>query len=142
MFKSQIEAILKLDSRTKSIFKGVCAIDTLPKREEGLYVINLDKHDEPGSHWVAVCDDGQRVESFDSYGVPPTFKDFLGPGAVYSTANLQPLMSNGCGFYCVYFLIKRAAGLPMSDILHLLSRTDSHYVVKNYLYTRFCSVFK
>jgi hypothetical protein len=142
MFKSQIESILKLDYTSKKYFKGVYSIDQLPRRERGAYVINLDNHDEPGSHWVAVFDDGENVEYFDSFGVHPTCLKFLGPNAVYSTANLQPLMSNACGFYCVYFIIKRSYNFPMNDILTVLSKTDSHYVVKNYLYSRYSLVFK
>ena len=142
MFKSQIEAILKLESSTKAGFQGVFPIDLLPSRQPGSYVINLDKHDQPGSHWVAVHDDGEKVEYFDSFGVPPTCRTFLGPTAVYSTAHIQPLMSNACGFYCVYFIIQRSCNVPMIDILSLLSRTDSHFVVKNFLYSRYSCVFK
>ena len=142
MFKRQIESILKLDNSTKSGFQGVFPIDLLPPRRKGSYVINLDEHDQPGSHWVAVYDDGDKVEYFDSFGVPPTCKTFLGPTAVYSTAHIQPLMSNACGFYCVYFIIKRASNISMIDILNLLCRTDSHYLVKDYLYSRYSCVFK
>ena len=142
MFKSQIESILKLENSTKSGFQGVFPIDLLPSRQTGSYVINLDKHDQPGSHWVAVYDDGEKVEYFDSFGIPPTCRTFLGSTAVYSTAHIQPLMSNACGFYCVYFIIKRANNIPMFDILNLLSRTDSHFLVKNYLYSRYSCVFK
>ena len=77
MFKRLIEQILKLDSHDK--FRGVYPIDLLPKRQQGVYVINLDKHDEPGSHWVAVYDDGKIGEYFDSYGLPPKYLEFLGP---------------------------------------------------------------
>ena len=132
MFKRQIESILTLESSTKTGFKGVLPIDLLPSRQTGSYVINLDKHDQPGSHWVAVYDDGEKVEYFDSFGFPPTCKSFLGPTAVYSTAHIQPLMSNACGFYYI----------PMNVILNLLCRTDSHFLVKDYLYSRYSCVFK
>lgn len=142
MFKSQIERILLLDPETRVIFQGVYPIDLLPNRKPGGYIINLDKHSQPGSHWVAVFDDGHRVEYFDSYGVAPTCKSFLGPNAVYSTVTLQPILSNACGFYCMYFLLNRARSVSMNDILLLLSRVDSHFVVKNYFYNRFPLVFK
>ena len=78
MFKSQIESILKIENSTKSGFQGVFPIDLLPSRQKGSYVINLDEHDQPGSHWVAVYDDGDKVEYFDSFGVRPTCTSFLG----------------------------------------------------------------
>ena len=142
MYKRQIEAILKIQPSTRKIFRGVFPIDRLPIRQPGAYVINLDKHDEPGSHWVVVIDDGKRVEYFDSYGLPPSLTSFLGDKAVYSTVSLQPLYSNACGFYCVYYIIQRSLGIAMKDILLLLSRIDSHYVVKNMLYTNFSSIFR
>ena len=140
MFKRQIEQILKLDARDK--FRGVYPIDLLPKRQQGAYVINLDKHDEPGSHWVAVYDDGKTVEYFDSYGLPPTCLEFLGTSYNYSSVQLQPLLSLACGYYCCYFLIHRIQGLNMSKIVDVLDRSDSHYIVKNYLYSRFSPIFK
>ena len=86
--------------------------------------------------------DGKRVEYFDSYGLPPLISSFLGHNAVYSSASLQPLYSNACGFYCVYYIIQRSLGMAMDDILLLLSRVDSHYVVKRLLYSNFSIVFK
>ena len=142
MYKRQIEAVLKIQPSTRKIFRGVFAINRLPTRQPGAYVINLDRHDEPGSHWVVVFDDGKRVEYFDSYGLPPSITSFLGHKAVYSSIYSQPLYSNACGFYCVYYIIQRSLGITMTDILLLLSRIDSHYVVKNILYTNFSSVFR
>ena len=142
MYRRQIETVLKLEPATRKIFRGVYPIDRLPRRTPGAYVISLDKHDEPGSHWVAVVDDGKRVEYFDSYGLPPSITTFLGYKAVYSTVPLQPLYSNACGFYCIYYIIQRSLGNSMSEILYLLSRIDSHYVVKTLLYQKYAGVFK
>ena len=142
MFKHQIETLLKLEPSTKHIFRGVYPIDRLPRRQKGAYVINLDKHNEPGSHWVAVFDDGHQVEYFDSYGIAPSITSFVGLNAIYSSITLQPLYSNACGFYCVYYIIHRAKGVAMHDILLLLSRLDSHYVVKNFVYNNYSVLFR
>ncbi len=143
MFKRQIEAVLMLDAATKNLFRGVYAMSRLPPRQRGVYVINLDDHDEPGSHWVAVFDDG-NVEYMDSYGQPPLDPRcivFLGADFNYNRFRLQQQYSNACGFYCIYFLIHRARGYSANDILDLLSRTDSGYVVKNFLYSRYKPIF-
>lgn len=59
-------------------FKGVYAIDEISKipidSKMGV-ILNLDKHDQKGSHWVALyidADDDQSVEYYDSFaGDPP-----------------------------------------------------------------------
>ena len=146
MHRRQIEAILSVNNMTKKTFRGVFPMDRLPaSRQPGGYVINLDDHDEPGSHWVAVYDDGQEVEYMDSYGTPPLdllCLQFVGPNYAYNTIPLQQRFSNACGFYCVYFLLQRARGFSAEHILKVLKRSDSGYVVKNFLYSRFRPMLK
>lgn len=145
MFKRQIETILGLDKSTRDQFCGVYAMDQLPrKRQRGLYVINMDDYDEPGSHWVAVCDDG-TVEYMDSYGLPPfdlRCLKFVGSDFVYNTIPIQRQYSNACGFHCIYFLLNRARSVPANDIIATLSRTDGDFIVKNYIYTNYSIIFK
>ena len=145
MYRRQIEAILRLDSKTKHCFNGVFAMDELPiKPQNGCYVINLDDHDEPGSHWVAVWCNKERVEFMDPFGVPPLDKRclmFLGNNVFFNTVKMQLLLSKACGFYCTYFLIKRASGLSANTIIETLARVDSDFVVKEYMYSRYKPVF-
>ena len=145
MYKRQIETILRLNSDSKHNFNGVLAMDELPKtRQKGSYVINLDDHDEPGSHWVAVWCDNEKVEYMDPFGLPPLDDRcllFLGGNVRYNTVKMQLLLSNACGFYCVYFVIKRASGLAANSIIETLRRTDSDYVVKDYVYSRYKPIF-
>ena len=71
----QIERLLKNDSKTKIVFKKVCAFDQLEKPTfRSAYVINSDPSTEPGKHWIAVYFDKHgRGEYFDSYALPSTF---------------------------------------------------------------------
>lgn len=143
MFKRQIETILGLDVATRDLFCGVYAMDQLPTRQRGAYVINMDDHDEPGSHWVAVFDNGS-VEYFDSYGYPPLDSrclEFLGMRYSYNKIKLQKQYSNACGFYCIYLILKRARGHSADKIILNLKRTDSDFVVKNFLYSHYKPVF-
>ena len=145
MYKHQISTILSLDFKTKSQFRGVFAMDKLPTRKKGCYVINTDDHDEPGSHWVAVFDDGENVEYMDSYGHPPLDArclNFLGDTFSFNTVRLQQQYSNACGFYCVYFLLHRSRTLTANYIISMLARSDSGYIVKNFLYSRYKQIFK
>lgn len=138
MYKPQIESILKLDSQSRDNFKGVFAIDELPKLSpSGSYVINYDPHDKPGSHWVAVFSFKNSVEFFDSTGNPPLDSrlcKFVGPSFTYSPYKLQQVLGNACGFYSTYYILQRSRNISSNDILKILTRVNSDYVVKSYLY--------
>ena len=144
MYRKQIETILALDNATRNITHGVYAMDRLPQRKPGAYVINADNHDEPGSHWMAVFCTRDRIEFMDSYGRPPPdarLLQFLGSNYSYNTVPLQKPLSNACGFYCLYFLLHRARGHSATSIIELLRRSDSDYVVKEYVYSRYKPIF-
>ena len=40
--------------QSKPRFNGVYSRDNLPKTKNGAFVINLDKHADVGTHWVAL----------------------------------------------------------------------------------------
>ena len=145
MFKRQLEAVLGLDFASKQVFRGVYAMDRLPKRQSpGAYVLNFDDHDEPGSHWVAVYDDGCQVEYMDSYGYPPLDQRcvaFLGAKYEYNSVPLQRMFSKACGYYCLYFILHRARGSSAADVIDVLSRTESDAVVKQFVYSRYKPIF-
>ena len=144
MFKRQLEAVLSLDMNTKRLFRGVYAMDQLPTRTNGAYVINMDNHDEPGSHWVAVYVHNGDVEYFDSYGKAPTdsrLLRFLGTNFTYNSVSLQRLFTTVCGYFCLYFLLKRARGVSANHIVNMLARTDSGFVVKEYVLSRYKPIF-
>ena len=226
MYSEQLRRILgEIEPSTRAHFRGVFAIDELTQTrcKPGSYVINLDKRDEPGSHWVAVYVDpnktfnnyddeeeededegslaptetrlsaaaaadkatpstttttqfmhvphtaqtrhpssrqrcGMLVEYFDSYGRAPPLPElnrFLGrfaaaaaptvsatPGCVwYNGMSLQPVYTGSCGFYCLYFILHRAMGQTAADIVHRLSRIDSHFHVKAYVLARYRLAF-
>ena len=147
MYKNQLTSILQLDTVAKKIFRGVYAMDRLPTRSQtsAAYVINTDNHDEPGSHWIAVfCDKFGRVEYMDSYGLAPLderCRNFLGSDFTYNILALQRPLSSACGFYCVYYILHRARGISADSILKLLFRTDSDYIVKKFLYSRYKPIF-
>ena len=52
-------------------FYGVYSRDNLPKKiKDGAYVINLDEHDDTGTHWVSLfCKKNPEIVYFDSFGV-------------------------------------------------------------------------
>ena len=140
----QIERLLKNDSKTKSVFKKVCALDQLEKPTfPSAYIINSDPSTEAGEHWIAVYFDKHgRGEYFDSYELPPEFvglKSYMDTYSlsdwIYNCKTLQALFSSVCGHYCVYFVLFRCRGVPLraivSDFTSNLSENDhcvSHFI--------------
>ena len=59
---------------------------------------------------------------------------------MYNCIELQGV-SNACGFYCVYYLLQRARGQSMEEIIDMLRKQDADFIVKNTLYERYKSLF-
>ena len=98
-------------------FKGCFYEDTLKKIEPSCsYIINLnsefnEKNERnAGSHWVAlITDDMKRGLYFDSYGEkePNEIRNLLKSNQykiAHTSKNIQSLMSNLCGFFCLAFI--------------------------------------
>ena len=63
-------------------FNGVFSRDNLlNKIKNGLYVINLDEHEDTGTYWIALFCKKNEIVYFDSFGVehiPEEIKEFVG----------------------------------------------------------------
>lgn len=115
-------------------YVGCFARDMLPVivRRPACLVINMDKSEEPGSHWTCVLlhKDG-RGEYFDSYGAPPYYKEitcFLertcSKGFVSNREVLQTTapFSLACGMYAILYLAVRTSGLPREFFFNLFTK--------------------
>ena len=98
-------------------FKGCFYKDKLKKiQPNSSYIINLnsemndDGKRNTGSHWTCfVTDDMKRVIYFDSYGenAPNEIRNLLKCNQYkigHTSKNIQSLMSNLCGFFCLAFI--------------------------------------
>ena len=90
-------------------FEGVYSRDNLPNKiKDGAYVINLDKHSDIGTHWIALYVKNNDVTFCDSFGVehiPVEIIKFIGLKNV--TANIfrmQAYDSIICGYFCIEFV--------------------------------------
>lgn len=107
--------------------------DTLFASSKSALVLNLDKHDEPGSHWVAVFVDNlhRTVELFDSTGVPPPREIKTIMKKIMRRATNYKYLENKivhqkedgeCGVYAAYYVIQRILGRSFQDIsTHVIS---------------------
>lgn len=117
---SQIE---ELCTRMNIPLGDICFKDELPEELEFNkgYFINLqdsvdqDGKPSPGTHWTFVqCrkypNDKTECIYFDPYGVSPpenvkrvVRQTMKKQGLPYNTKDIQSLMNNACGFYCLAF---------------------------------------
>ena len=127
MLGTELAQFLRGDWRTNSYFVGVYPSDRLPVQRVSwpcCVVINSDPAAEEGEHWVAVYITGGGLGVyFDSYGLYPAnqnIQDFLGRNTRLWHWNRQPIqsvLSDKCGYYCLYFLTKSTEGQGLARLL-------------------------
>lgn len=97
-------------------FKGVYSCDNvirLKKRGECM-IINFDRQNEPGSHFIAVfCENKFCISYFDSLNlkdIPKEIHDYImSYSNVHdSSKDFQNIFSTSCGFYCMLFLYSKS----------------------------------
>ena len=57
-------------------FNGVYSRNNLPKIKHETYVINLVEYKSIGTHWIALCVNGNNVIYFENFGVEYIQKEF------------------------------------------------------------------
>ena len=84
-----------------------------------IFLVNIDSHNETGSHWLAVALFKESIEIFDPLGfkfynwksVPCQLLKFIQSESfskkLYIAPQVQPLSSYLCSFYCIYFVFHR-----------------------------------
>ena len=75
--------------------------------------------------------DSNDAEYFDSFGVQPNdvvidYMKMSGKGIVYSDNHIQDVDSIMCGYYVCYFILERAKGRPMREILLDFSNPEAN----------------
>jgi hypothetical protein len=94
-------------------------------------VLNLDYHDEPGSHWVAVLIDKQTKtgEYFDSFGddapreVYELF-DRIGGVQVLINKVAHQRKNSECGNYAINFIVQRISGSTFKQVTSNVIRDE------------------
>jgi hypothetical protein len=132
----QIASILNRNRYTKRQFRGVYASDTLISQQTPPYccVVNSDKQDQPGTHWMAIyVPKHDSVEFFDSFAESPNsrIEHFLSrfPNRKFNRYRLQSEYDTSCGSHVIYFLVNRCRGESFDTIINRLAKarpfTDS-----------------
>ena len=148
----------------KRDIRGNCTIDELCNLKlkdllkDKLYklgiVFNLDKHDEPGSHWVALYGDLKKndIYYFDSYGLEPPneieiFMNRMQEEGKKLNRNIDlyyndirhQFKNSECGVYCLNFIIQFLEGKNFKEIIENVIFDDDMNSMRNVYYRPRCS---
>ena len=119
-------------------FNGPYSRINLPNKiKKGAYVINLDKYENTGTHWVSLfvkpkytteSSSSERTIYFDSFGVehiPKEINKFIGNKKTKAIIfRIQAYDSIMCGYFCVEFINYMLKGKTLLDYTNLFSPND------------------
>ena len=122
---------MKNNKKTKLVFRGVFARDTLPRKLPKIrpcaYICNIDEIRQPGRHWVCLYFPKKKPnEYYDSFGFPP-HKDFLKLlGKAFKCNNHfhQYPLSTSCGQFCMFYILQRISSSSMEEVLKLFDKKE------------------
>ena len=131
----EIDGLLSRHPQASKLFAGVFPRDLLPfKIDPGrkcIFIINTDKSDGRGEHWVAVYFGGDgTAQYFDSFGFAPLItpvKNFIARNCamfVYNNRHIQNFVSSSCGLFVVYFAQQKSLGVSFSKLLSIFHSTN------------------
>ena len=142
----QLWHALHENETTRTLFDGIYAVDTLltstPEKPK-LLLCNTDPSDRPGRHWLLIfMDGGDTAELFDSMGGELEDYDARLRTFLYRHARdirralhrVQPMGTDLCGYYCLYYAYMRSRGHSMEAILNTMPewRTIVRLVCQTY----------
>jgi len=109
----ELKKYLQNNEYTRIYFKGVFACNnvvTLPSISKYFIIVNTDKSDEKGEHWIVFFYNNNILEIFDSLGcVPSMYKGLINylrtwKGIIkFNKQILQSPISNFCGIHCLFY---------------------------------------
>ena len=130
------------------IVNELCKLDIREMAKKGCkyigVIFNLDKHDEPGSHWVCAFVDIPKKSAyyFDSYGYEPqeeivTFLERCkdqGCTNVYYNDIRHQRKGSECGMYCLFVIICLLRGRPFYNICKQVVDDDTMNAFRDILF--------
>jgi hypothetical protein len=120
-------------------------LDDFLKYECVSAILNLDKSNQKGSHWVSLFIDNVNgsIEYFDSLAKHPnkcikTFIDKIRikyPNYVYLENTIQHQFKNSeCGVYSIYFTLSRLYGTPFDELSRNIIADDTMNFFRQFLF--------
>jgi hypothetical protein len=146
MDSETIERIIWSTQIGRKQFLGCFPSDKIPKPSKYpmALIINEDPSIGNGTHWVAAyIKNKDTIYYFDSYGKKPitviqyylqNFKNIE-----KNKIRFQSLLSQNCGYYCIYFVIFSCLNVAFKNIIHTLTNVSNpdmfvlYFVKKHFL---------
>lgn len=124
----QLKCMIACDPLMKDMIIGVYSADKIQKLEaqRGL-IVNTKPSGHEGEHWLAVYNDGNNVEIFDSLGNLSDkslieFHKILVNDKIYvNHIDIQCSNSLVCGHYSILYLFLRVRDVSFQEFLNFLS---------------------
>lgn len=120
----EILRILDSDKIVKHLFRGVFALNKIPKVKKypSAFIVNLDDSSQPGSHWVGMYfNKRHHCDYFDSYGRPPyELQNYIlsnSKSYTYNNIQVQRFLTITCGPMSLYFIVWRTRGITFKNIV-------------------------
>ena len=93
-------------------FIGSFPSDEIPKCSSfpSFFVLNTDKSTQKGTHWLAIREDENLIEVYDSLNLknyPDSIKSYLSSKPIRKIRKIQPNKSFLCGLYSCFFILYR-----------------------------------
>ena len=103
---------LKKIKNLREFFHVIISIIKKNRKENQIFIINLDKNYQKGSHWIGLSIKNFRGYYFDSFGLKIYNKNILNflkkikiKKISYNTKIIQKISDVNCGHYCIGFAI-------------------------------------
>ena len=109
--------------------------ETVPHGHKmGIFIYNLEPSHISGSHWVTTYVKNDKINYFDSFGMPP-FQEIVNHARrnnktllYLQNDQIQHMKTTTCGYFCLHFLNEMNKGVSYYDLLKVF---DIHDMMKN-----------
>jgi hypothetical protein len=153
MNSKQLASILQQDIYCRKINGQVLSLDQVPKNIDEFpswFIINNEISSEPGEHWLGMYFNkiDEPADFFDTFGKNPSsygenitkLLTFHWPSFRYINKPIQNENSQGCGFYTLYFILKKSRGYDFQRIISKFTLSNlnkneeivTHFITSNY----------
>ena len=130
-------------------FDGTFSRDNLNIfNKDGAYIINLDKYDNIGTHWVAIYLKNNNVTYFDSFGIeyiPKEITKLINDKSIKSNIfRIQSFNSILCGYFYTGFIEYTSNNLGLNEYakLFLVTNVDKNdQIILDYFNIKYKNVW-
>ena len=134
-------------------FNGIYSRTNLSKIKDGVYIINLDKYESIGTHWIALCFNAENVTFFNSFAVEHIAKEIRklieNKSIITNIYRIQTYSSIMCGYFCIRFIDFILKGKRLLEYRSLFSpneyKNNNNIILKNIfnrIYNHFHNVLR